>query len=135
MSEKIDVQKIMEQIREEIKEKGYKESDLSFYDIEIKDRESVLTNTFNKNEYTNCLNQANSFVNPGFYSTNIGSGIKGFIKKIIRKIISPIMMPVCERQEMYNSASVRTLNQINLYINDLEDRIVELEKEIDSLKK
>jgi hypothetical protein len=135
MENQIDVQEIMEKIREEIKEKGYKESDLSFTDIEVKERDEILTNIFDKNEYMHSLSQANAYVNLGFYSTNIGNGIKAVIKKIIRKLIAPIMLPVCERQETYNASSVRTLNQMNLYIRELETKISDLEKEINKLKK
>lgn len=135
MENRIDVEEIMNQIRADIKEKGYKESDLNFTDIAIKEREAVLANSFNRMEYSNSLSRANAYVNPGFYSTNIGSGIKGIVKKVIRKAIAPIMLPVCERQEIYNAASVRTLNQLNFYINELEARISELETEIQSLKK
>lgn len=135
MENRIDVEEIMNQIRADIKEKGYKESDLSFTDIAIKEREAVLVNRFDKTEFLNSLHQANAYVNPGFYNINIGNGIKGVLKKIIRKAIAPIMLPVCERQEIYNAASVRTLNQLNLYVNELETRISELETEIESLKK
>lgn len=134
MDNQIDVQKIMEQIREEIKEKGYKESDLSFSDIEIKEKCEILTNRFDENEYINCLNQANSYASSVFYSINVGNGLKGLIKRVIRRLISPIMVPVCERQEIYNASSVRTLNQMNLYMTELEKRVIDLEKEVDKLK-
>ena len=131
----INVEKIMEEIREDIKKKGYKESDLSFNDIPIKDSEEVLVGQFNASELERTLHNANVGVRVDFYKPIEGNALKRVIKKFIRKIMKPILYHLCESQERYNANVAQTLNQLYLYIqkqeahiNDLERLIAEREK-------
>ena len=128
--QEIDVEKIMEEIRQEIKEKGYKESDLSFQDIPVsKVVNEIIRQEYSPQEFQNLLRQMNGSTNTHFYRP-VGGGIKGFVKKVVRKLIAPIVLPVCEEQELFNSLTVQTMNQMQLYIELQEKRINELEKMI-----
>lgn len=131
----INVEKIMEEIREDIKRKGYKESDLSFNDIPIKDSEELLVGQFNANELERTLHNANVGVRVDFYKPIEGNALKKATKKLIRKIMKPVLYHLCESQERYNANVAQTLNQLYLYIqkqeahiNDLERLIAEREK-------
>ncbi len=131
----INVEKIMEEIREDIKKKGYKESDLSFNDIPIKDSEEVLVGQFNASELERTLHNANVGVRVDFYKPIEGNALKKAIKKLVRKIMKPVLYHLCESQERYNANVAQTLNQLYLYIqkqeahiNDLERLIAEREK-------
>lgn len=130
MDGKIDVQEIMEQIRAEIKEKGYKKSDLSFQDIPVStDVNEIIRQEYSPQEFQNLLHQMNCSTNTHFYRP-VGGGLKGFVKKVVRKFLAPIVLPVCEEQELFNSLMVQTMNQMQLYIELQEKRIDELEKMI-----
>lgn len=131
----INVEKIMEEIREDIKRKGYKESDLSFNDIPIKDSGELLVGQFNASELERTLHNANVGVRVDFYKPIEGNALKKAIKKLVRKIMKPVLYHLCESQERYNANVAQTLNQLYLYIqkqeahiNDLERLIAEREK-------
>lgn len=126
--QEINVEKIMEEIRAEIKEKGYKESDLSFNDIPVREQKNELQEEFDTDMLKNLLHAANTHTRVDYYKPITDTGLKGIIKKAIRKILKPLILPLCMDQESYNSMSVQTLNQLYLYIQMQDQRITELER-------
>ena len=130
--ENIDIEKIMEEIRQEIKEKGYKESDLSFSDIPITDQADI-EESYNEQVLLENIRGANQSTRVDFYKP-IDGGIKGLIKKIIRKMVKPIILHLCQEQEIFNAYTVRTINQLYSYNKQLEKRIEDLEKIIEKNK-
>lgn len=132
--QEINIEEIMQEIRAEIKEKGYKESDLSFQDIAIPKEDTVLLTEYNENELKNCLHSANAYTRVDYYRPIEGNGIKAVGKKLVRKLIKPVVYHLCVSQETFNANTAKTLNQMNLYIQKLEERIAELEKIVDEGK-
>lgn len=126
--QEIDIEEIMQEIRAEIKEKGYKESDLSFHDIPIKSQNEVMIEEqFSEQRLQELLHLVNVSTNVNYYRNFTGNIIKTFIKKVIRKILAPLILPLCQEQEQYNSSVTRTLNQMYQYMRIQEKRIEELE--------
>lgn len=130
--EKINIEQIMEEIRAEIKAKGFTNDMLSFDDIvdsntkhkNIEDYYDILNNTWNIQAYR---------VLPG------GSGLLGkikvFMKKVLRKLIKFYIEPVVNEQNEFNANNVRLLNLISSYM-ELNDKKIEiLESEIEHLRK
>ncbi|MCM1244102.1 MAG: hypothetical protein NC293_00475 [Roseburia sp.] len=123
----INVEEIMEKIRTEIKEKGYKESDLSFLDIPISTFPEASQESFDLDKLREKLQRVNETYGVDYYKVIEGGGIKTFIKKAIRKILKFLLYPLCQNQELFNAFSVQTMNQLFLYIQLQEERINELE--------
>lgn len=129
--QEINIEEIMQEIREEIKEKGYKESDLSFLDIPVKSQNEVrMEEQFSEQRLRELLHLVNVSTDVRYYRNYTGNFFKTFIKKVIRKILAPLLFPLCQEQEQYNSSVTRTLNQMYQYISIQEKRIGELEKAV-----
>ena len=120
----------MKQIREEIKEKGYKEEDLSFEDITVPAVESVSTVEPDEGALSLALNNANKMVRVDYYRPIEGKGLKKVLKKFVRKFVKPAVYHLCVNQETFNTGTVQTLNQMYLYIQRQESRIAELERRL-----
>lgn len=116
--QEINVEQIMKEIRDEIKAKGYKASDLSFNDISLSTENSNILDDINILKNTWNLN----------YYKNLGSGLKGFIKKCIRKLMKPIVYDLFVQESLYNSACARTINYLNSKIEELEEQVKQQEK-------
>lgn len=153
----ICIEDIMNEIRAEIKEKGYDSSMLSFEDItcdtSLNDRESVNTEDFSKNlQYVNL----NGSVQP--YKELSGGKLVVLFRKVLRKLIKFYIEPVVDDQNQLNIRFVRMfnfienrikaepagsdINELSKQISDLELRIKtvsacaeKLEKENEELKK
>jgi hypothetical protein len=121
----INVEQIMQEIREEIKEKGYKPSDLSFTDIAVK--EVHVEETYNAQQLQEALQAAKTFVRVDYYKPIDGKGPKAITKKMIRKMLKPLLFPLCQEQEQYNVNAVQTMNQMYQYMLLQEKKIEELE--------
>ena len=130
--QEINTEKIMEEIRKEIKEKGFKDSDLSFNDIPISSGND-LSVTYSEKELQNHMHAANLSCRVDYYKP-IDGGIKGAFKKLVRKLIKPIVLHLCEEQEHYNSETIQTINQLYEYTKLLEERITKLEKIIKDME-
>lgn len=126
----IDIEQIMQEIREDIKEKGYKASDLSFADIPLNQELVLQGGDYDEQILMNVLQEANTRVQVDCYQP-VGGGLKGFMKKVIRKIMSPIMVPVVGDQNQFNASTVQTLNQMHQCIIMQEQRIRELEAKLE----
>lgn len=62
-------------------------------------------------------------------------GPKGFAKKAVRKANRFWAIPITSRQTQYNTLVARGFNQVNNYINEQQDVIEQLEKRIAQLEK
>lgn len=140
MSE-LNVEKIMEEIRNEIKVKGYTNDMLSFNDITTENFNSNIEK-FEQNRFNEELFNLNSIwnVNPN-RGIEEKKGIKGkcitLFKKIIRKCIRFYLSPIVFEQNSFNATTVRLFNLMNLYMEEnrkLSNEIEELKREQEELK-
>ncbi|MBQ9116204.1 MAG: hypothetical protein IJY04_04210 [Clostridia bacterium] len=104
----INIEKIMDDIRSEIKEKGYTADMLSFSDVT--GITSELSDGFNYHELTVNLNVANDICMVPFDRPLPGNPIVVFIKKVIRKLIRFYIRPTVEQQNDFNAQMVRCVN-------------------------
>ncbi|WP_124065160.1 hypothetical protein [Clostridium sp. E02] len=130
--ETIDIEKIMQEIRQDIKEKGYTNEMLSFEDV-------VMVSSENKTieEYLDLMNgswniQPYKILQSGF---GFVGKLKNFIKKIIRKTIKFYIEPIVSEQDEFNANNVRILNKFYDYMESSNQKIEKLEIEIQQLKK
>lgn len=129
--EQIDIKKIMEEIREEIKVKGYTVNELSFNDIAIPKGYDTDTNAIGLSEG---IMEAAACQRVDLYYPLSGNAFKVFIKKIIRKLVGWVLIPVTFEQERYNAAMVKNIQQVEVYINSQQEEIEDLKMQINKLK-
>lgn len=142
----ISVEKIMEEIREDIKNKGYTNEMLSFRDIETYD---VMFDEFTQSEYESALHNMGVYAYVPWYRDLSQSKVKRIVQKVIRKISAFLIAPISEQQSDFNFEVTRAFQQIAGYIEQnenqieinkktielLEERIEKLETEIEILRK
>ena len=140
--DELNVEKIMEEIRSEIKEKGYTNDMLSFRDV-LPDEKGVNVEKLERVRFIEELFNLNTIwnVNPN-RPIEKRTGIKGkcitIFKKIIRKCIRFYLSPVVLEQDSFNAASVRLFNMLNLYMEEnarLLEEVSRLKSEQENLKK
>ena len=138
MHNEINIEEIMSEIRENIKERGYDKEPLSFEEVAVskpvlQGESEYDAEEFNREiEYLN-YNWSNTYQVP----ISGGNPIGVFIKKVIRKLTRFIVFPIVNFQNAYNASNVRCLKQIKEYMAEMEEykvRIAKLEKEIEELK-
>lgn len=125
----IDIEKIMDEIRTEIKEKGFTTNDLDFEAIPLN------AEIGSDNELKEILELLKKNEEINYYQNLDGNKIKVFIKKIIRKLIKPIVKDLCMAQTRFNVTARDSLEHMYLCIIDQEKRIRELEKKVEEGKK
>lgn len=131
----ICIEEIMNEIRAEIKEKGYNSSMLSFEDIKcdtsLNDREAVNNDDFSKNlQYVNL----NCSVQP--YKELSGNKLIVLFRKILRKLIKFYIEPVVEDQNQLNIRFVRMFNFVESRIKSEQSvsDVNELAKQVSDLE-
>lgn len=135
MSENINVDEIVNQIRAEIKEKGLEPSMLSFEDVpfdkEVSHTEThfELSSLVQSADYMNARNQ----IEP--YKEISGNPISVFIKKVIRKLVKFYIMPIMTEQNALNYHCANAVNQISCYVQDNSKiDVVQLASKVDELE-
>jgi len=115
----INIEKIMEEIRSEIKEKGYDASVLSFddlkYDLKTDDEK------FDCDFFLEHINFINHNYQVETERPLTGNTIFVFIKRVIRKLTRFYIRPAVDSQNQFNVCIVRTLNCVKDYIQENED--------------
>lgn len=143
----VDVEKIMEEIRANISDRGDTEEVLSFdessadmeYGSEIAG--SVEYNEKDLHHYLVCANQEH---NIPFYQMIPKGGLKSFVKRSVRKMIAFIILPLRDAQNRYNANVVQALMQIEAYsldqkedmrlhVEEQEKRVLRQEEDIEKL--
>ena len=131
MEKTIDVEKIMQEIREDIIKKGYTNDMLSFQEIQS-NREIVTV--YNENECKAILHNINSNHYVAWYREIPETGIKKFMKKVIRKFCAFLIAPTSEQQTLFNGEVAQEFNQIVAYIEELENQKETYEKNMEMLE-
>lgn len=127
----INVEKIMEEIREEIQEKGYTNDMLSFRDVQGMD---VEIEEYNEIEYALILHNLGVYAYVPWYRDLPGKTVKRVLKKVIRKLCSFIIAPISEQQSAFNAQATRGFGQIGGYIEETDHRFDECKKTIKLLE-
>lgn len=139
----IDVEKIMEEIRENIKKRGYTADMLSFNDVkaQMPDNSGGVT-TFNVHELRTQVQDTNLHCGLQYYVMIPKGGVKSFVKRSIRKLLRFLILPIVDEQNIFNSCAARSFNQLEAYvqeqqeIHDQDVKTIELlEEKIENLTK
>ena len=137
MNKEINIEEIMEEIRANIKERGYDKEPLSFEEIEVSKPVIQGNSGYNAEELMSELGYLNRNWNNSIHAPiNSRNSLATFVKKVIRKCTRFIVFPIVNFQNAYNASNVRCINQIKEYMAELEQyktRVEKLEKEIQRL--
>lgn len=133
MSNEINIEAIMKEIRNDIKTKGYTNDILSFDDV-ILDTSSINATKFDKVKFNEDIYIANHEWEVQAYRPLHGNKLSVFCKKVIRKLVYFFVEPIVIAQDGFNASVVRMMNQVNCYIGEKDKEIEELKAEIEKLK-
>ncbi len=121
---KIDVEKIMEEIRDEIKKNGYESSKQKFEDVKI-------NNSIYSEENFNIAKSAiNNSWHLKIFAPIPGHGLKHFIKRLVRKIVRAAFYQQFEIQQTFNENVVKAINELSALVKEQEERIEMLESQL-----
>lgn len=133
----IDVEKIMSEIRSEIKEKGITEEPLPFHDPYETELPFAIPQHFDKDELHNETINAMALYDTAVQPIRQAAGMKGLVKKILNKMAFYSMNSHMISQNTFNIAVVNALLQVNALAADnevLQKKVDTLQQEIDALK-
>lgn len=134
----IDVEKIMEEIRQDIAEKGYKEEDLDFTDIAVDAGRTGCGSEFDENELAGQAAYLNSHYNNPIYFPLKGNPVKVFFQKAVRRMLLFVIFPGFQFQNKFNVATVRCMNQFKHYVDEneaLAKQVKAQQEELEECKK
>lgn len=138
MNNEINIEEIMEEIRQNIKDRGYDKEPLSFEDVQVSSPAIAAGDGYNASRLMYELDYMNHNWNNNFQVPVTGRNfLVVFVKKAIRKFTRFIVFPIVNFQNSYNGSNVRCLNQIKEYMAEIDvykQRIEQLEKEIEHIK-
>ena len=131
MKESINIENIMNEIRAEIKAKGLTSDMLSFDDVPVQHHISTEPQA---NEADIALAYINQHYSIQPYKQLQGSGLKVFMKKAIRKLVKFYVEPVVFAQNTFNAHVVRVINPTKAVVDELVNRVAELENQQEHLQ-
>lgn len=129
--ETINVEKIMQEIREDIKNKGYTDDMLSFCDIQIQE---TMAEEYNQSEYRSALHNMGVYSYVPWYRDLSKSKIKRVVQKVVRKVSAFLIAPISEQQSDFNYEATKAFGQIAGYIEQSENQMEANKKMIELLE-
>lgn len=132
----INVEDIMSEIRQEIKSKGYQDNELSFGEVEELRR--LYNGDFDARELDDWMQivrqQYYIEEHPTLWANTFFAKLKYRIKSLARKTVSFYVIPIVQKQNKYNKAVAKVLNQMDAYIDSYR-KVEMMEKKIEELTK
>lgn len=131
----INIEDVMNEIRAEIKEKGYTADMLSFEDVVKASPVSVNTDRSAIDDLHGAIVYLNtSYTVPESIPVK-GNAIVRFVKKVIRKLCRFYVKPIVMTQNEFNALCVRAFNDVNAYIDETsKTSVTELENKVNMLE-
>lgn len=134
----VNVEAIMAEIQEKIKERGYSADMLSFdevtADAEIQNGVTGNAIEYNANEMNQFLQFAAASHNIPYYEPFQGNKIKVFVKRVVRKLMAFQMHPLRERQNHFNYQILQSVRLLEAHVTELENALLKKEAMISDLE-
>ncbi len=144
----INIEEIIQKIREEIQEKGYKETDLSFQDIpipEISLSPSAQALSVSPDDLGKVLDYLSAnYEHDILMPVSASNPLSGLVKKAVRKVVRFLFYPVLAQQNAVNGGVIGVLNilaeryegeqKAEQTIRELQERVEKLEAELRGLR-
>lgn len=131
--ESIDIEQIMAEIREKIKERGYTEDDLKFK--ETFDAAKASTELFSPGVLRRVVDETNANCHIDYYELPVGKGVERFVKKVVRKMVAFLGVNIVTEINRFNSSATQSINQLVAFTKQYEKDMEEKDKEIEELKR
>lgn len=134
----INVQEIMDEIRQEISDHGFTNDQLSFTDVPVSDQEDSLVSdsaTYSSQNFLNAAHQMHLTAKVELWHPLYGNSLLQFIKKVIRRLVRPVLLPVIEDQNSNNQASVSAILEVGSYLRENDKAIKQLREKIEQMEK
>ena len=112
----INIEKIMDDIRAEIKENGYTSDMLSFSDVV--GTVTISIDKFDKAEFNGVVTYLGASNTVPLSMPLKGNPIIVFIKKVIRKLTRVTIRPIAQHQTEYNAYTARAFTMVGNYIEE-----------------
>ena len=128
--ETIDIESIMDEIRAEIKRKGYKEKEVRFEDINISYADDLNVDDLYKTQLLLLNIQKSVNTNKPLYADSRAGKLEIFFKKAFRKCARFYVEPLVSGQNEYNETNAMLLCQLYAALK----RVEELETKVDRLE-
>ncbi len=123
----INIEDIMDEIREEIRQKGYTDDMPSFEEIENREESGY---QYSEEEYLALLHEINVNNNIVWYRELEGGFLSRLLKKVVRKLTSFLGVPVVVDQSAFNASVTREFNQLAGYMDEQKDELNRCRQEI-----
>lgn len=133
MADNINIEDIVKEIRNDIREKGYTSDILSFDDVVV-DVSSTQYVKFDKEKFNEEIYTINHEWNVQAYRPLSGGKLTVFVKKVIRKFVYFFVEPIVLAQDDFNASIARTMNLMNCYIEEQNQEIKHLKERIEQLE-
>lgn len=119
--QEINVEQIMQEIRDEVAKKGLKASDLRFADVSAAGEGLELPTEYDPEGMKKQITYLNAiWETADAIETRSTNKVKLFVKKIINKMVMVVMWPNIVAQDVFNLAVVNTFNQMKLMTEEFE---------------
>lgn len=130
----VHVQKIMEEIRAEIREKGYTADMLSFSDVPLPVGSDQANSAADGEAFAQAVGRMRglSFI---AWRRPVNTGIKGIVKRVLYKLSGFIAAPISEDQTAFNGAAVSAMEQLCAVLEAQQQEISRQQASIESLQK
>lgn len=131
----INIEKIMEEIREDIAKRGYKDEDIDFENItgNVKAVLGVKTD-FSEYELNHAVEGAAGVHKIEYYRMIPKGGLKSFIQRSIRKMVRFMMIPMVDQQNQFNYQMIVCMRQMEAFVKECNDRAEQKDQIIDGLE-
>ncbi len=130
----INIEEVMNEIRAEIKEKGYTSDMLSFEDVVRHSSVAVDAVSATEDLRSAVFYIGTSHIVPESVPVS-GNAIVRLVKRVIRKLCRFYVKPIVMTQNEFNALCVRALNDINAYIEEnSKTNVTELENKVNMLE-
>ncbi|MCC8050004.1 MAG: hypothetical protein LIO99_13620 [Clostridiales bacterium] len=124
---KIDIEEIMSEIRQEIKDKGYSDEMIVFGEIENGDQ---IDCQYSEEVFLTLLREMNEKNNIEWYRELEGGKLSRILKKVVRKLTSFLGVPVVVDQSCFNADVAHGFSQLAGYIHEQKDEVDKCRQEI-----
>ena len=121
----INIEQVVEEIHQQICEKGISLDIPEFSGASEKPVIEIAP--FDMDEFMQNVAAVDRRYQIECYAPIVGNPVVKLIKRVVRKMVNFIIAPIVEDQNAFNSAAAKTIFSLQSYINELEQRISELE--------
>ncbi len=119
--QEINVEEIMQEIREEIKEKGMEKQKLEFADVNLADDFFELPQKYDGDMMQKELLHLNGLWDTSLAEQQSTNAVKKAIKKVLGRAVGVIVRPHVAEQVTFNASVVNSINMLQCLAKENED--------------